>query len=242
MVAAVRDEEVLAWEIEGGSKDTMVSRRYHLVTDPEGEVVGYVSWAARPPAAIVYELAVRPGVSLRAVAIFLTREFKRIVDEEFADAKKKVKYPVFAMGREHAVYEALGKQLDDPYPPYMWYVRVPDLPGFLRLIAPVLERRLATSVMAGFSGTVKVNLYEKHLALVLEDGRLAKIGTWEPKSRLAEGDVRLPDLTILQLVFGARSIEELSHAFADIYTSGPGITILLNILFPKRASQVLALS
>jgi hypothetical protein len=123
----------------------------------------------------------------------------------------------------------------------MWYVRVPDLPRFLRLITPVLERRLAASVMAGHSGTFKVNRYEEHLSLVFEKGRLIEIGTWEPK-RLADGDVRLPDLTMLQLLFGARSIEEIHHAFADAYPSTGEAKILLDILFPKRASQVLALS
>ena len=33
----------------------------------------------------------------------------------------------------------------DIEPPYAWYVRVPDLPRFIRRIAPALERRLAES-------------------------------------------------------------------------------------------------
>ena len=34
-------------------------------------------------------------------------------------------------------------------PPYAWYVRVPDMPAFLRHIAPVLEARLGGIDHAG---------------------------------------------------------------------------------------------
>ena len=35
---------------------------------------------------------------------------------------------------------------------YAYYLRVPDLPAFMRRIGPVLEKRLAESVAIGYSG------------------------------------------------------------------------------------------
>jgi hypothetical protein len=42
----------------------------------------------------------------------------------------------------------------------------------------------------------------------------------------------------LQLLFGYRSFEELEYAFADCYADNNEATALLNILFPKQASNV----
>lgn len=36
-----------------------------------------------------------------------------------------------ALGAEHPAYEALADRLPNSNPPYAWYLRVPDLPGFL---------------------------------------------------------------------------------------------------------------
>ena len=57
---------------------------------------------------------------------------------------------------------------------------------------------------------------------------------------MEEGDAVFPDLTFLQLLFGYRSLEELDAAFADCYAKTEA-RILLNILFPKMASAVVAL-
>ena len=61
----------------------------------------------------------------------------------------------FWLGRTHPVYDAMRSQLPDTRRLYAWYLRVPDLPGFLRHVASALERRLATSVVAGYTGEVK---------------------------------------------------------------------------------------
>jgi hypothetical protein len=42
----------------------------------------------------------------------------------------------------------------------------------------------------------------------------------------------------LQLLFGYRSLEELEYAFADCYSETPEAAVLLNVLFPKQASNV----
>ena len=48
----------------------------------------------------------------------------------------------FMLGAAHPVYEALGNRLPTIHEPYAWYLRVPDLLGFLNHIKPILEKRL----------------------------------------------------------------------------------------------------
>ncbi|MCA9973737.1 MAG: hypothetical protein KC425_26165, partial [Anaerolineales bacterium] len=143
------------------------------------------------------------------------------------------------LGDDHPVYDALGRQLEQLRAPYAWYMRVPDLRAFLRHIAPALEARLAGSVMAGHSGTLRLTTYRQRLTLVFANGRLQEIGTYDAP-RLEDGDARFPDLTFLQLLFGYRSLAELDHAFADCYMSDEA-HVLLTCLFPKRPSMVVPL-
>src|SRR5262249_17878764 len=85
----------------------------------------------------------------------------------------------FSLGRTHPVYDVLGKELAPlSEPPYAWYVRVPDLPGFIRHIAPALEKRLAESVLSGYSSELKLDFYRGGLRMVFTDGRLETVEDW----------------------------------------------------------------
>ena len=53
-----------------------------------------------------------------------------------------------------------------------------------------------------------------------------------------EGDAGFPNLTFLQLLFGYRSLDELKYAFADCWTDGPNVQVLLDSLFPKMPSDI----
>ena len=118
-------------------------------------------------------------------------------------------------------------------------MRVPDLPAFIQHIAPSLERRLAVSVMAGHSGTLRLNFFKATMALKFEQGRLVDVDSFEPQE-FEDGDALFPDLSFLQLLFGYRSLAELMYAFADCQVNNAEAKVLLAILFPKRPSQVFA--
>ena len=51
-----------------------------------------------------------------------------------------------------------------------------------------------------------------------------------------------PDLSFLEMLFGTKSVDELSRSRADCYPGSWEARILVDILFPKRPSQVLALA
>lgn len=233
-----RTERTWLYEMSEAHRETAGARHLFLIEMADShELVAYVEYRHWGKALVIRELGVRPGHSWRAVSLFLTRELKRLADQihQSTAGNKTVDYLWFHVGVGHPVHEALGRQLERPRLPYAWYIRVPDLPAFLWHIAPALEARLAGSVMAGHTGTLKFNFYQSQMLMTWERGRLADIGNYTP-DRLDEGDARFPDLTFLQLLFGYRSLEELTFARVDTSVSQEETAILLNCLFPKRPS------
>jgi len=143
----------------------------------------------------------------------------------------------FVLGAAHPAYEALGNRLPTVRDPYAWYLRVPDLHGFLNHIKPVLEKRLTNSIAAGHSCKIRISFYRTGLEIVMEHGMITTIEPWKP-SPSEEGNAGFPDLTFLQLLFGYRSFYELEYTFADCWCASEDVRVLLNILFPKKLSNV----
>jgi hypothetical protein len=148
----------------------------------------------------------------------------------------------FWLGREHPVYEIVSSRTPRLSKPYAWYLRLADIPTFIRHIAPALEKSLGSSPFAGHSGELKLTFFRSGLKLTLEKGRLAGVDAWKPEPNGFSGDVSFPDLTFLQLLFGYRSLDELGHAFADCRWGNDNTHGLMNALFPKQASHVLAVT
>jgi hypothetical protein len=111
------------------------------------------------------------------------------------------------------------------------------LVAFLSHIKPALERRLAESIAPGHSREIKISFYREGIRLVLDKGKLVTIESWNPSPE-GQGDVAFPDRTFLQTVFGYRSYDELHHSFADCWCDSEEVYALMNILFPKKSSDV----
>jgi hypothetical protein len=144
----------------------------------------------------------------------------------------------FMLGASHPAYEALTDSLPGVREPYAWYIRVPDLPAFICHIKPMLEKRLAESIAAGYSGELKISFYRDGLRVVFEKGQLNSVESWKPNPANNDESVAFPGLTFLQMVFGHRSFDELQYAFADCYWNTNEARRLLEILFPKKLSDV----
>ncbi|WP_052888425.1 GNAT family N-acetyltransferase [Thermogemmatispora carboxidivorans] len=123
---------------------------------------------------------------------------------------------------------------------YAWYVRVPDLAAFLRRVAPVLERRLSRSPLAGYSGRLRLHFYGRELVLHFQAGRLESVQELKSAFDYEQAEAAFPPQAFLPLLFGYRSLDELSYAFPDIEVK-PTAELLLQSLFPKRPSWALPL-
>jgi hypothetical protein len=121
--------------------------------------------------------------------------------------------------------------------PYAWYLRVADLPAFLQRIAPVLEERLASSAVVGYTGSLKLSFYRSGLLISFEDGRLTGADPWRP-SHEDQGAAAFPGLSFLQLLFGYRSLSELHDSFPDCWTETDEAQAVLGALFPKKPSNI----
>ena len=247
LLSRARDEAGWRYELTIPHPTSMYAKQFYLVETapsaslstgvPNPQPVAYVEYKQFGKSYFVRELGVLPGHSWRAVGLFLTRHFKKIADELYEKEEKRLRGVFFGLGQGHPIYEALGRQLEEQRRPYAWYIRVPDLPAFLRHIAPVLEKRLAHSVLAGYSGTCRVNLYKQQFTLVFEDDQLTEVGTYKAKV-VDDGDIQFPGTTLLQLIFGQASLDELNAIHPDCYSRQAEPAILFNILFPKRPSWV----
>ena len=243
----VRDAVLWRYEVDGrtpGGADTM---QVCVIDSAQGEPVGYLVhpdllWGSTL-SVWVYEL--QPGASWWEVTPCVMRylqakgtTYRPYIDKDDAPPFTRL---LFLLGREHPCYPVVSSEwLPRFHKPYSWYVRVPDLPDFLRTIASVLEERLVRSVMSGYSGELWLNFYREGLHLIFETGRLADVEKWE-SSENTEKSAELPSLTFLQLLFGYRSMAELSAAFPDC-GGRLEARLLLDALFPKQTSYVWPIS
>jgi hypothetical protein len=136
------------------------------------------------------------------------------------------------------VYHAIPDWLPRIRKPYAVYVRLLDVAGFLRLVAPVLEKRLAVSPLVGYSGEVRLTFYRHGLRLAFERGRLVTAEGWQPTPVGNVGNAAFPPHTFLQLLFGFRTLESLKYSFPDCWTASDEVHVLLDTLFPHQPSDV----
>ncbi len=233
--------ELEAWRIQPEWGRTS---NVQMIVDSTGVVHGYMLMAPKRwgSSLTIWGFESMPGVNLRAMLSPVLRALKAL-GEQMPTAQPDTKAfnaITFLVGRSHPIYDALGELVQAKEEPYAWYVRVPDLPAFLRLIAPVLEKRLADSYIAGYTGEIRLDFYRRGLRMIFDKGRLTTAENWQVPIYDSNAGGGFPELVFLQVVFGHRSIEELRHAFPDVWVNDE-TGYALNVLFPARESSVLPL-
>jgi GNAT superfamily N-acetyltransferase len=246
MVWNVLPERYWRYQIQEVQDPTLVGKQMcvRMIVDNDGTVRGYMMVATKrwSKSLDVYALNVAAGVSLQAVVPPLLR-----VLQAYGMQVPPVSPDIppfheisFWLGSSHPLYEALGESLA-PYsePPYAWYVRVPDVPAFIRHIAPVLEKRLANSPAAFYTGEFTLDLFRGGMHLVFDKGHITRVEPWRAPLYKNTADASCPALVFLQLLFGYRNLDELRYAFPDVRVESSDAALLLNALFPKKHSWVM---
>ncbi len=235
LVTSVCDEAMWRYRVFKEEEHVATRSYYALVERESGHMVGDVAvgdvlWFGAP---IVQEMALSEGVPYSAVMPSLLRALVAWSQKKWPD-KRRLQ---FELGDAHPAYPALkaygAKQRALPY---AWYIRVPDVPGFLRRIAPALERRLAESGQAGYSGEIKIGFYARPgVSLTFEEGKIARTAALDAK----ESDVHagFPPLVFLKLLFGCRTYEELRYIYPDVWATRQ-TKLVLGALFPQQPSWV----
>jgi len=243
LITCVRDESIWRYELIGQSPDSAERSEVCILERPgAGEPVGYFvhPWYDWDFGLSAKYFELKPGVSWLEATPVVARYLWQM-GETYAkrDGKPAVRTVYsFWLGSQHPAYDIFRDRLPRIRDPYAWYLRVPDLPAFLKVIAPALERHVASSAIVGYTGEMKLSFYRSGLRLVLDKGRLGTIESWKPCHE-DQGDAMFPDLSFLQLVFGYRSLEELEQSYADCFYKDDERRVLLNTLFPKKASSVM---
>jgi hypothetical protein len=226
---------------QGAVHSALTGRLYMIVAD-DGQVGGYTWLAAKRWGRdlLVFALELGAHTNWQAAMPSLLRLLRRQGEqtpvvrppgEPFEEIRLQ-------LGRSHPLYDVLGERLAPRYePPYAWYLRVEDAAAFVHHIAPVLEGRIARSVLAGYTGEVKIDFYRGGLRLQWAQGKLAAAEPWRTPAYGEEAGAGCPPLTFLQLLFGYRSLAELRATFPDVWANSEA-ALLLNILFPLQPSTV----
>jgi hypothetical protein len=241
-VSCKRTLEIIKYEISGQSSESISHFDVLIIEDGSGRVVGYLQhptilWV-EGLYAVMFEIV--KGVSWLDVSPSVAR-YLWAKGGEYAvrDSIPRFSWG-FSLGEHHPAYDALEDRLPSQRKPYAFYIHVPDLPAFLLRVKPALEKRLAESIAAGYTGELKINFYTSGVRMAFEQGRIIIVEAYKPMPEI-NSDASFPDLTFLHLLFGHRSLDELRHTFADCYWENNTARVLLNALFPKRLSAVLAL-
>lgn len=242
-IACVRTPEIFKYELNGQSDNSTNHYITLIIEDLAGEPLGYFqhfsALGLTGLSGLWYEL--KPGVSWLDVTPSVVRYLWKKGQESGRREDKTCTSFGFMLGAQHPVYQALGNNLPNQHQPYAWYLRVPDLPGFLSHIKPALEKRLAESIAVGHSREIRISFYRDGLRLVIDKGKLTVIEAWKPTPEDG-GMIAFPGLTFLQLLFGYRSYEELHQSFADCWCDNEEVHTLINILFPKKLSDLFPVS
>ncbi|MGO8947128.1 MAG: GNAT family N-acetyltransferase [Ktedonobacterales bacterium] len=238
------------WAMEGMCAEALERWNPYLIVDAGGRSVGYLRlrpgrWGSSVD---VDGLMVEAGVPLVAVVPSVLRGVRALAETTVpmrpeTPPAAAVRFQLQSGG--HALHNGLGDLaavgVTHPYSAYpdLWYIRVPDLPRFVKHVAPALERRLAATAQAGYTGELALDFYRSGLRLLFEGGKLAAVEDWQ-RPLWGEGKAGFPPLVFLQLLFSYRSLHELRSLYPDVWAEGEAAPVL-DALFPKRHSSLIPL-
>lgn len=238
LVQCVRDKK--SWRYEIGERHPKSVERFniYILDTPSSQPVGMILTFPQSGRETLNckSIDLDPGIDRNMAVRSIVRQLWQTGKVEAEKAGKTLKALQLNLGRSHIVYDLLGDRLQRVREPYAWYLRVPDIPGFLHLIQPVLEKRLASSCCSGYTGKLKLMLDHTGLEMQFEAGRMTSMER-QPGLTWSQCDAVYPGLTFLQLLFGYRSHTDLEHSFADCFATESAAP-LIKSLFPVQASNV----
>ncbi len=242
LVACLRSEALWQYELLGKSPQNADRQELYMIESLAGEPTGFIAMVPYLIKSIVAcsHFSLKPGASWWEITPIVLQFVWETGQRLATESGKPCDTLGMLVHENHPVFKVAGKRFWLRREAYAWYLRLPDLKGFLRLITPVLEKRLGESLCPGFSGALDLNLYQDGLRMVFEKGRLAGLEDWKSTPD-SEETAAFPGQSFLQLLFGWRNLEELHHAFPDCWVAEDYAPVL-EALFPRQNSYVWAVA
>jgi hypothetical protein len=243
LVSCQRDDGQWDYEFNRMHKDSVNRFDFFILEDPSTQKVGYIACSSRlwGPTFALRQYELIEGISWFDVTPSVIR-FLKTRGEELASQKEDTELQAFAMylGSDHPSYQVYSDRYPRSRDTYAYYIRIPDMPRFLTHISPVLEERLANSIMVGHTGKLDISFYRDGIRILFEKGKIKEITSeiFEQNS----SDVYFPGLTFIQNLMGYRTIEEIYQGYRDCFADTDLGRAIMPILFPKQSSVAWPLS
>lgn len=223
--------------------ETPHSNQVCIIVDADGQSVGFVSFFLSQyyRNIDVLQFVVGDQSSYFEVYNDVLRGIKSVADPYYATLPDD-KYPInlrFASGFDPAIKSLVRKSRNGLIHKnvYAWYIRIDDIPAFIKHIAPVLEHRLVGSGMNRFTGEVKIGFFALNgIKITFDNGQITDVVDVELKQ--FEADAAFPYDTFLNVVFGHRDWREMAYVLPEVHANQKA-DLLLSILFPKMRAQLL---
>lgn len=231
------------WAYEQNKRPyNIAARQLFIIQTVAGEDCGFIAispllWS-NAIAITAFEL--KEGVSWLAATPSVVRFAWQLGEKQAEVQKTSLKAFGFWLGEQHPVYDVYDEFLPRRRAPYAWYLRVPDMATFIQTIAPALEKRLAGSVCAGHTGTLKISFYRSGVLLQFDQGKLTEVKPLAA-TELEKAQASFPGLTFIQMLFGWRNFDEIKAIFPDCEASSEG-KVLIKCLFPRKPSNLWPIS
>lgn len=246
LVACKWDVSLWNYELTGKSEKSIIREELQVIETLEGRPCGFF---VHPPYTwgdmmVLHWYEILPKSSWLDITPTVIRYLEHAHTQLPPPHGEKKPFNAFGfwLGEDHPVYHIIPDSLPRIRKPYAFYVRVPDVPDFLHLISPVLEKRLADSPLAGYSGELKITFYRDGVRMVFSRGKLTTVEGYTPTPYGHAGNAGFPPHTFLQLLFGYRSMDMLKSSFADCWTDRDEFHVLLDSLFPRQPSDLWPIS
>jgi hypothetical protein len=156
LVGCEWEDSLWRYELTGKSGKSVNRVEMRMIETLDGKSCGFFihpafSWGDMMPLQW-YEIL--PDLPWLEVTPSVIRYLENAYDQYHPEHGEKKPFGAFGfwLGEDHPVYQVIPDRLPRVRKPYAWYLRLADVPDFLQLITPVLEKHLSESPMAGYSG------------------------------------------------------------------------------------------
>ncbi|MCK4786042.1 MAG: GNAT family N-acetyltransferase [Desulfobacteraceae bacterium] len=242
MVSCKRTKAI--WQYELFETNESIRGNYQVIENADSEKVGFILTSQRleSPVLGLEAFELKAGVSWLDVTPSVIRYMEKL-GKELAKDDEHLEFGGFrfTLGGEHPAYDVLPKRMPKVVDPTAWYIRLPDLSGFLMHIKPILEKRLADSPAVGHTGDLKLSFYPNGVKLIFDRGKLMSVEHFSPV-HIYDGDMVFPELTFLRSLFGHTSPHKLEKDVDECYSLSDHGWALVGFLFPEKVSNVWEIS